>query len=169
MEDGARIAQDLVPRTEGDRFDEATIAEDPFGPGGVLSMAQSANSPRYPVGAACIDGEVVQGPDQEGGYDNPLGRLQHLGQGPPHPRVVGCCKLRSAVDEVEAEQRKAVGQAGVASAYIEGDGDGEDDGQEKDGTRDDTEEPPHGRGDGGCCRAERARRLARAMDGLSVG
>ena len=132
-------------------------------------MTQPANNgPRYPVGAACIDSKVVQGPDQKGGYDNPLRGPEHLGQSPPHTRVVGRRKLRSAIDEVEAEQRKAVGQTGVPPAYIERDGYGEYYGQEEDRTRDDTKEPPHGRGFGGCCRAERSRRLARTVGGLSV-
>lgn len=128
----------------------------------VFLGAEAADGSRNPVGAVGVDGEAVQRPYQQTGDDQPLGGLEGFHEGPSYARVVWGCELDGAVDDVKDKQGEAVRQPAVLAADIERYGDGKNDGQKKNRAKDDVQEPPHRRVvGGGCCRAERARRLAR--------
>ena len=83
LENRARISQGLVPSSQGHGFQQTPVTEEPFGPGSmVLLSGEAAHGPGDPVGAIRIDGETVQGPYQQAGYDEPLGGLESLHEGP---------------------------------------------------------------------------------------
>lgn len=147
LEDGAGVAQALIPAAQGDVFQQAALTKEPLVPALVVvhGWTEVAQSARDPVGGAGVDGEAVEGPDQQGGQNDPLGHAQEVGQRPAHAGPGGRDGLGEAVEEVEEEDGQAVGEARVAAAHIEGYRYGEDDGQQVDCAGHDVEDGPHGR------------------------
>lgn len=148
LEDGTRVTQHAVPGTESDRLDEATLSKDVFVPGssGLGSLKDAAEGSLDPARAPSVDGELAEGPDEQRGDDDPLRHAQEGADGPSQARLVGQGDADARVEEVVDEEAQAVGEAGVATTDIEGDGDGEDDGKEEDGAKEDAESPQHGCG-----------------------
>lgn len=114
-----------------------------------MFLAQAGDGSGNPVGAVGVDGEAMERPDQQSRNDNPLSGLDELGDAPSKARTVRSRKPKGAVDEVEGEEGQAVSQPTVATSYIEGDGNREDDGEQEDGAGEDAKEPPHRRVGGG--------------------
>ena len=72
LEDGARIAQRIVPRPQGYRLDEPLLTKEPLLPGLVVGRGDLREGARHPAGAPRVDREAVEGPDQQRGDDDPL-------------------------------------------------------------------------------------------------
>lgn len=87
LEDGARVAQAVVPPSEGEVLQHAALAEEPLVPAvGVFGGGPDVTEgPGDPVRGASIDGETAERPDEEARKDDPLEGAEDIGQGPAHP------------------------------------------------------------------------------------
>lgn len=139
LEDGAGVSQQAIPTAQHDRLQHAVLAKEPLGPASAPGLEDAAHGPLDPVRGAGVDGKLTERPYQHGGYGDPLQQAKGEENRVSYTRLVGGYDLDGGVEEVEDEEREAVGQPAVTTTDIEGDGDGEYDADEKDRTEEHAE------------------------------
>lgn len=122
LEDGARVAQHIIPCAQRDRLHKALLPKEPVLPRLMVRRRNMRESPRHPSRAPRVDREAAQRPDQQRRDNEPLRQADKAGKEPSYPRLLGCQELADAVEKVEEEEGERVGQAGIATPYVEGDG-----------------------------------------------
>lgn len=143
LEYGAGIAQSLVPSSQRNRLDDSIASKEPVGPAARLGAVRDVGEGAFNPGAAGIDREAVQSPDEEGGDDDPLRPAHEGGEEPAYARPFRRKELAGAVEDVEEEEGERVGQAGITAADVKGERDREHDTQQEYRAREATEKPPH--------------------------
>lgn len=89
LKDGAGIAQSLVPSSQRNRLDDTITPKEPVGPAARLGTVRDVGEGAFNPGAASIDREAVESPDEEGGDDDPLRPAHEGGEEPAYPRPLG--------------------------------------------------------------------------------
>jgi len=136
LEDGCAVSQSLVPGPYRCTLQQSLTPKDPFLNAlevGSLAAKGAFDPARIGVG---IDGELVEAPDQEGGYGQPLRPSYYITQKPSEARRVWRGQAQYRVDEVVGAEGEGEGEATGAAANVEGEGYGEDDGAEEGCRRD---------------------------------
>lgn len=133
LEDGARVAKDVVPDTEGDSLNEAILAEKVFRPGRRLGLEDATEGAFDPARVASINGKLAEGPDEQRGDHHPLGKAEKGMDGPAKARLFGNGDADARVGKVVDKEGQAVGEARVTATDIKGDWYREDNAEKKDG------------------------------------
>lgn len=136
LEDGRAVSQCLVPGAYRRTLQQSLTAKDPFlhcREVGSLAAKSALDPARVGVG---IDGELVEAPDQEGGYGQPLRPSYYITQEPSEARRVWRGQAQYRVNEVVGAEGEGEGEATGTAANVECEGYGEDDGAEEGCRRD---------------------------------
>ena len=141
LEDGGTVSQRLIPGGNGRALQQPLATEDPlmdrfeFGPAAAKRLLRPARI----VGR--VDGELIQTPDQQGGYDEPLCASDDVTQRPAKSGRVWRCQAQGREEEVVGAEGQGEGEATGAAANVKGQRDGEDDGAEEGGRREHSAKP----------------------------
>lgn len=141
LEDGGAVSQRLVPSGDRGALQQPLTTEDPLMDRFKLRTAATKCLFRPAHVIRRVDGKLIQTPDQQGGYDEPLCAGDDVAQRPAKSGRLWCCQAQSREEEVIGAKRQREGEATGAAANVKGQRDGEDDGAEEGGRREHSAKP----------------------------